>query len=225
MPIITVASTKGGVGKTTLAVNLALALKARGLPTIILDADKQSSAGQWNQVREAVRESGANLSPLFVAAAQGPGLLELAVSKSNQNEWVLIDSAGTDSKSTREALLRSDLVLTAAAPSPVELWQVETLLRLIIQLSEVQRRRVPVALVFNRAPTHPLAKSIEEAKSFLLDAPIQPNHVCAAVIKDRVVFQHSFREGKGVHEYLPADANARLEIEALADELIALIQA
>lgn len=220
MPIITVASTKGGVGKTTLAVNLALTLNASNISAALLDADKQNSASQWSQVREAMREAGAPIPSLFVVAAQGPALLELAVDKSSQNEWVLIDSAGTDSKSTREALLRSDLVLTTAAPSPVELWQVETLLRLVAQLSEAQRRRVPVALVFNRVPTHPSVKPIEEARNFLLDAPLQPHYVCTSVVKDRVAFQHSFREGKGVHEYLPADLNARQEIEALTNELI-----
>lgn len=49
--IFTIANRKGGVGKTTLATNLAVALSNKG-KLLLVDADEQRSAFQWNEHRE-----------------------------------------------------------------------------------------------------------------------------------------------------------------------------
>ena len=53
MQIITLAAQKGGVGKTTLAVNLAVAAQAAGIRTALFDLDPQESATAWSERREA----------------------------------------------------------------------------------------------------------------------------------------------------------------------------
>lgn len=53
MHIITLAAQKGGVGKTTLAVNLAVAAQAAGIKTALFDLDPQESATAWSERREA----------------------------------------------------------------------------------------------------------------------------------------------------------------------------
>jgi chromosome partitioning protein len=53
MKIIAVISQKGGAGKTTLAVNLAVAAELQDVPTVLVDLDPQSSAKTWHDIRES----------------------------------------------------------------------------------------------------------------------------------------------------------------------------
>ena len=140
MPVITIASTKGGVGKSTLAVNLSAQFAVQGHDVALLDADPQGSAFKWNTVRQAVIDEGAKLSPIFVASVQGQTLLDLSKEKADQGYYVFIDSAGVDNQSTRSALVRSDYVLMVAAPSTLDLWELGTLLKAIDGLGKVQKR-------------------------------------------------------------------------------------
>ena len=140
MPVITIASTKGGVGKSTLAVNLSAQFAKQGHDVALLDADPQGSAFKWNTVRQAVIDEGVKLSPIFVASVQGQTLLDLSKEKADQGYYVFIDSAGVDNQSTRSALVRSDYVLMVAAPSTLDLWELGTLLKAIDGLGKVQKR-------------------------------------------------------------------------------------
>ena len=146
MPVITIASTKGGVGKSTLAVNLSAQFAKQGHDVALLDADPQGSAFKWNTVRQAVIDEGVKLSPIFVASVQGQTLLDLSKEKSDQGYYVFIDSAGVDNQSTRSALVRSDYVLMVAAPSTLDLWELGTLLKAIDGLgkgTEAERPGIP----------------------------------------------------------------------------------
>ena len=51
MQIIAIISQKGGAGKTTLAVNLAVAAERQDVPTVIIDLDPQASAKTWHDLR------------------------------------------------------------------------------------------------------------------------------------------------------------------------------
>ena len=223
MPVITIASTKGGVGKSTLAINLSVQFAKQGLNAALLDADPQGSAFKWNTVRQALIDTGAKLSPIFVASAQGQTLLDLSKEKSDQGYHVFIDSAGVDNQSTRSALVRSDYVLMVAAPSTLDLWEIGTLLKSIDGLGKVQKREVPVFLLFNKVSTHPNVKSVSDALDFMQDSLIFPTHTFNAVVKDRIVYQHAIREGAGVVEHKPYNRDARFEMRKVVEELQSLI--
>ena len=83
-----------------------------------------------------------------------------------------------------------------------------------------QKRRVPVLLLFNKVSTHPSAKGVEEAQAFMEESMILPAHTLQAVVKERIVFQHAVREGKGVVEYTPVNVEARQEIANASRELL-----
>ena len=213
MSIFTIASTKGGVGKSTFILNLATVIQNSGKKVAILDADAQGTVSKWNNVREYIRQNDEQLSPLFVASARGETLLEIANDKNSQGYIVLIDSPGVDDSNMRAALLRSDYVITTCPPSSVDLWEVETLMNILKKLQSIQNRKIPLILLFNKVPPRHEHGAIKEAKAFFESNNIYPDHILPSCICERAAFKHSIKDGKGVIEYSPSDPKAILEIQ------------
>lgn len=224
MPIITVASTKGGVGKSTFILNLATILLSKGKKVVILDGDSQNTISKWNKVREFMIAEGSNLGSMFVASAQGNTLIDIANDKNAQGFIVLIDSPGVDDASMRSALLRSDYVITTCPPSPVDLWEVETLTHILKKLQNIQGRKIPLILVFNKAPSTHHKTAIDESLKFFDQNNIHPDFILKSYIKERASFKHSIRDGKGVIEYTPSDAKAIEEITSCYEEIASIIK-
>jgi len=216
MPIITIASTKGGVGKSTFAINLITQLTKKGEKVVLLDADPQGSSIKWHSVREMVVEAGEELIEVFVASAQGKALIDIAVEKSNKGYLVFIDSVGANSKNTREALIKSDFVLTLSGPSPLDIWEIESIIKLVKSLSAVQKRKIPVMLALNKV--HPNLRDLSDIEAFMETNLIFPDYIFSSIIRERMSFQHALREGKAVCEY--TDKKALAEFDELATELL-----
>lgn len=214
MAIFTIASTKGGVGKSTFILNLATVIQNSGKKVAILDADAQGTVSKWNKVREFIRQDDKQLPSLFVAAARGEALLEIANDKNQQGYIVLIDSPGVDDSNMRAALLRSDYIITTCPPSPVDLWEVETLINILKKLQSIQNRKIPLILAFNKVPPRYEQGSIKEAETFLKANNIFPDYILNSCICERAAFKHSIKDGKGVIEYSPPDPKAIAEIKS-----------
>ncbi len=224
MAIITIASTKGGVGKSTFILNLATVMLNHGKKVAILDADNQNTVSKWHKVREYVISTGEKLSELFVASARGETLLDIANNKSDQGYFVLIDSPGVDDSNMRSALLRSHYVITTCPPSPVDLWEVETLLNILKKLQLTQDRRIPLILIFNKVPTRHAATALNDALIFFEHNNIMPSYILKSSIKDRASFKNSIKDGKGVIESSPTDHKAVAEIESCYEEIMQIIK-
>ena len=108
--IFTIAHRKGGVGKTTLATNLAVALSNKG-KTLLVDTDDQKSAYNWNEYRQE------KLNSISVIDNLGKTLQPL----NDEYEFILIDIAGRDSEVFREALLISDKLIVPTQASILDL--------------------------------------------------------------------------------------------------------
>ena len=223
MKIITIASTKGGVGKSTFILNLATTLLKLGNKVAALDADTQGTLSKWSKVRSHFLEEDPKMIPLFVAGVHGATLLEIANDKKKQGYFVLIDSPGVDDSNMRNALLRSDIVITISPPSAVDLWEVESLINILKRLQSIQSRPIPLFLVFNKVPARHAQSSINEAMSFFDQNNICPDFILRSVIKDRSVFKHSIKFGKGVVELCPQDEKATTEMINCCNEIIEII--
>lgn len=223
MSVICIASTKGGVGKSTLLVNLAVALTYHQQSLFVLDADRQGSSSKWGNVRDFLIEEGEAIPEISIANASGAALVELAQSQREKGKIVLVDTAGVDSKTTRQIILESDLVLTLSAPSPLDLWEIDNLLQVCRGAAKARKKELPVGLVFNRVSTHSKVTSLKDGKEFLIENLIFPDFIFENCLKDRIVYQHSMREGKGVSEYQPKDTQATQEILNVYTEIIQLL--
>ena len=153
--IICVANRKGGVGKTTLATNLAVALNNKG-KSILLDADEQQSAFKWANQREDIK-----------CIAVHSNLLEKLEELDNQYEYILIDVAGRDSTIFREALLVSDTLVVPTQPSLLDL-DVLSYMQEKVKIAKQTNENLDAYIAINRASvrTKELNDAIEFVKEF-----------------------------------------------------------
>ena len=212
MPIISLVSTKGGVGKSTLALNIAVQLAKMGENVSLIDSDPQGSIMRWASVRENSEEK---LLPIFVASAIGKALQEMAEERSKKG-IVLIDSAGVVNERSRLAIELADYVFTLSNTAPLELWEVKTTLDVISIVERKVKRRIPSLLLLNRV--HPSTRDFSDVAQYLEDSLALPSYIFDTIIRERASYKQSIIEGRGVAEY--SDAKAHDEMQSIAQELL-----
>ncbi|WP_422075224.1 ParA family partition ATPase [Tranquillimonas rosea] len=202
--VITVAQQKGGSGKTTIALNLAVAFHRRGLTVALLDTDPQGSLGRWFMTRV---ESGEDPGMEFSTASAWGVSYECDKLK-RQADVVLVDTPPKVDADLRPALRASDLVLVPVATSQVDVWATESVLDL------AGREGRETLVVLNRArPGTRIAIEVAQTIADLGVARAQ------TILGNRVVYAEALGQGKGVLER--GKGAWAPEIEALADEVLA----
>lgn len=203
--IITVAQQKGGSGKTTIAVNLAVALRARGHSVALLDTDPQGSMGRWFLERlDRVGED--DLLEFTTSSAWGASYESEKLKK--KHDFVIIDTPPKIDSDLRPALRVANLVVVPVAASHVDLWATEGVLDL------ARREKCDTLIVLNRTrPNTRLAVDIAQ-KALELGAD-----VAAAQVTNRVAYAETLGLGLGAPDGSRNPA-ARTEIEALTDEVL-----
>jgi chromosome partitioning protein len=131
--ILTVGNIKGGVGKSTLACNIAVALSLNnaGAGVLLIDGDKQGSAADFTQSRtDLLGQAG-----FTCVRAQGKEVLNQVKTMQNKFAHIIIDAGGQDNPSLRAGLIASDKVLVPVAPRSFETWALEGMATLIDEAS------------------------------------------------------------------------------------------
>jgi chromosome partitioning protein len=126
--VIAIANTKGGVGKSTLAVNLAVEAATVGHNTILVDADPQGSSVQFASVRE-------DDLPRFEIAHVVKATLHRHMKRlSAPYHVVLIDVGGRDGPVLRSAIAAADTVLMPVIPSAFDAWSAENIFAIVAEI-------------------------------------------------------------------------------------------
>ena len=205
---ITVAQQKGGSGKTTVAVNLAVHLIRAGRSVAVLDTDPQGSLGRWFMTRAEAFE-GAPGMEFSTASAWGVGYEVDKLRRSH--DIVIVDTPPKADSDLRPALREADLVLVPIAASQLDLWATESVLDL------VDRARRPALTVLNRARAGTRLSGEITAQMHELQAP-----VADTVLSNRVIYAEALGLGLGVSEVVRGRV-AAAEIAALAAEVEAML--
>ncbi len=196
MKILVILAQKGGSGKTTVAVHMAVCAVQRKLKTAIIDIDPQGSAFQWN----ASRPEGMKLDAVAANAAQLAGLLQRA--KAGGIELAIIDTAPHSNAEAATAASLADFVLIPCRPARFDLDAIASTVEI------ARAANAPCGVVINAAPRGKLA---EEARAALTSKGV---NVIETVLHQRAAYSHAVIDGRSVHEYEPNGAAAE-EIDNL----------
>lgn len=122
MPVITIAQSKGGAGKTTLALALASEFEALGGSVFMLDADRQNSLLNWHRDRVGAGRGGDSLITVEDASQLRDADIGGAIAKARESaQLVIVDSEGTSNFKTAYAAMDSDFVVIPTRSSRLDL--------------------------------------------------------------------------------------------------------
>ncbi|WP_050523035.1 ParA family partition ATPase [Pseudorhodobacter wandonensis] len=206
--IITIAQQKGGAGKTTLAVNLAIAFARQDMRVAILDTDPQGSLGRWFMARRELLEE----PDLEFGTSSAWGVSYECEKLGKTNDIVIIDTPPKVDSDLKPALREADLILVPVGSSHVDLWATDGVVDLAVR---VGKRCV---IVLNRVKSGTrLADEVAAAA-----AEISAD-VATTSLGQRVVYAETLGQGRAAQEAGKSAASA--EVTALAAEVLSLLAA
>jgi len=200
MQTISIVSQKGGSGKTTTAINLAVTAHQDGKSVLVIDLDMQASAFSWHQARE---DKLPHVQPTHPAALKGV----LDVAREQGVDLVLIDTAAKTEGDTLTAIEAADLVLIPCRPSAMDLRAIMNTVRLC------KTRNIVPHVVLTQI--EPQGTATDETRQALAELGID---VLPTGIGRRTAFVHSINDGRSASEYEPRGKAAQ-EIRALYEAL------
>lgn len=199
---------KGGSGKTTLATNLAHALKLSGERVLLVDADPQGSARDWNAANE-----GKLLSVVGLDRETLP--VDLKGIESGY-DWIVIDGAPQVAKLSAAAIKAADVVIIPVQPSPYDVWSTADLVELIKARQEVTGGKPKAVFLVSRAIRNSkLSREVGEA----LQGYGLPT--LKAGTTQRVIYPTTASHGLTVMS--DPDCEAAMEIMAIVREIEAVV--
>lgn len=213
--ILLIGNHKGGVGKSTLTVNLATTFQQQGKNVTIVEADPSiRTASRWADDRDELGHGS-------IMTLRKEGRLGATLSELNDSyDVVLVDTAGKDSKELRSAMVVADLMLIPARPAQADLDATVDLVQMIDEAQDMNPSLIPL-IVISQASTHSMSSDAQEAKGYLEQAAPSANLV-DVVIHHRKAYQVALAAGKAVTE--GADSKAKAEIQLLAQEILNLTE-
>ena len=204
--IIGVLNQKGGVGKTTISVNLASALSV-SRRVLLVDADPQGSALAWSSLRQRDAQ-------FPVVGMAKPTLHRELAGLARGYDVVVIDGAPRVNELARAAILASDLVLIPLQPSPFDIWASADTVRLVHEAQQYRAGISAAFLINRRIAKTAIGRDAAAALAQFEDVPVLP-----VTLGQRVIFAESAARGLSVMEAAPR-SGAAAEMAALAGLLV-----
>lgn len=207
--ILAIAGTKGGIGKSTLAANLAVEAMEFGLRTLVVDADPQASCMRWAQ---CAHTRGVRV-PTVTAVGEGFYKDDHLANLARGFELTVLDCPPRVGTGLKGALMVADLVVVPCRASHVDVWGLQDTVELIREARKVRRSPLDAVVVLSGVkPRTTMGKSVREAIA-VLGLPILATEVC-----DRADYQSVLGGGVTLRKH-SARGEALREMRALFSEL------
>ena len=205
--IIAILNEKGGVGKTTLATNLARAFQKEGKTVLLVDSDPQGSLRDW------LAAAGESSDYPTMIAMDKPAMMKDLKSLAGQYDYVLVDGCPKSMGMIAATVTIADIVMIPVQPSGLDLWAANSVVDLIKQRQEVANGQPKAAFIVSRQISH--TKLAGESKIALqeLGLPIFQSYT-----SQRIAYAFAASNGKTVLDTEP-EGVATKEVCAIAHEL------
>lgn len=193
MKVISVVNQKGGVGKSTIACNLAVCAVNDGKRTLLIDADPQGSSLSFRAIREA--------DDLKAVSITQP-TIHKDIGDFENFDLVIIDAGGRDNTLFRSAISAATkgLLLIPVLPSQYDIWAAEDTFNVLKELRVYLD--IPAYAVFNQTIQNTTVS--KEAKETLEEITAENDiKLLETVLYSRVDYKKSISQGLGVSEYQP----------------------
>lgn len=206
--IVVIGSQKGGVGKSTLAVNVGGYLLEKGCSVMIVDADDQQSVMSWYNDRDESRQR------LPVVSASG-NIKNTLYELNKHYDYVIADTAGRDSQELRSGLLAADIFITPIRPSQMDLdtvSHISNVFNTALDYNETAKGYV----LLNMCPTNIFVDEAHQAAELLKEYPalsLVNSRIC-----DRKIYRDTWGDSVTVQE--SNNAKAKDEIKNLVEEVV-----
>lgn len=204
MKTLAIVSQKGGVGKTTIAVHVAVAAAKAGYSVAIIDLDPQATAAQWSDWRRAGEGDNPSDNPVVVAAPHARLVPTIKEAEKMGVDLVILDSPPAADSAAVAAAKVADLVLIPTRASAFDLHAIKTTAEL------VRVAQKPAAVLLNAVPARANAL-IEEVATVIHSLSLNIAPVC---LVDRAALRHAVINGQTAGEFEPA-GKAADEVEKL----------
>lgn len=204
--IISFINQKGGVGKTTLSINVAAYLSMKGARVLLIDADKQGSATTWAGLRDD--------APFQIVSMARANMAKDALHLAAGFDHTIIDGPPHAEEVARSCIIASDFVVLPIEPSGLSTWASDLTVRQVREAQEY-KEEIKCGFVVSRK----IGKTVigRDIRNLAGEAEIP---ILNSEIEQRVHFAESMTMGQTVFEW-DAKSQAAREIETLAKEIIA----
>lgn len=218
MAVVTLASIKGGAGKSSTVLALASDLALDGRKVVILDADPNQHAARIGA--KITKRIGASWLAVVGGVGENTILAEIRKARADY-EFVFVDLPGVSSKLTLLGLTRADLVIIPCQASDMDIFDaVETALQ-VRQAAEAAERTIPARFLLTRWPVTIESRAAKQTrKKLLAKAPDIP--VFGTPFMERTVIKEMTFNGF-VPRLVEAEGNAAGNIRALSAELLSVL--
>jgi len=213
--VLSIASQKGGTGKSSTAINIACALEGAKYRIAVIDADPQATFTKWFRKRRKNKATGFNV--LTVAS----GLLEEEIATLRQDpdlDIIVVDCPGNIEEISRKAVKSSDAVLSPLRPSSVDIEHTVDTARFIREM-RLSYPELKFMLFINSAmPRWNLSRDAAKTTREIL-SNLENTYVLEAQIPLAVAIAEFFGTGLSIYEYAPK-SSAAVAYKKLAKEVI-----
>jgi chromosome partitioning protein len=185
MKTIAILSQKGGAGKTTLAIHLAVASELAGRRAAIVDLDPQASATSWKDHRTQE-------APAVVSAQAARLAYILATAEEHGTSLSILDTAPNSESAALTAARAADLILIPCRPALLDLKAIG------FTVDVVRLANKPAVVILNATPTRGTLADEARVAVERYNVPVAPVH-----LGYRIAYIHALTAGQTVQEYEP----------------------
>lgn len=207
---------KGGVGKSTVAINFAYHMQKKYKDLALLDLDSQNSTILFNQLREQEK------LPTIKCVTEDTVEFDEFIAKysKNKNNLLVIDSGGYDSDINRAALIKADIIITPVGISQIEIFGLQKFRKILKEASEALDTKVKTNVLLNNVDSRSKNK-LKDLREYIKDKNDYFN-LLETTLHTRADYKNSYGDGLTVKEYNKKGV-AQDEIKQLSKEIYKLI--